>query len=49
MIYPGIGHIKILAGVSSRLPGHADLMAQIAEFINEVTIVEDPPKDLTAK
>ena len=49
VIYPGIGHIKILARLSTRLPGHTDLMAQIAEFVNEVTIVEDPPKGLTNK
>jgi acetyl esterase/lipase len=37
VIYPKMGHVKLVATLSSRLPGHARLMGVIAGFVREVT------------
>jgi acetyl esterase/lipase len=37
LIYPKMGHVKLVATLSSRLPGHARLMETIAGFVREVT------------
>ncbi|MGH8462414.1 MAG: alpha/beta hydrolase [Stenotrophobium sp.] len=49
VIYPGLGHIQIVARLSTWLPGHANLMMQITEFVDAVTAAAAPAKDLTAK
>jgi acetyl esterase/lipase len=36
-VYPSMGHIRIVALMSSRLPGHAELMGHVADFIAAVT------------
>ena len=35
--YPSMSHIKIIALMSARLPGHAELMGHITDFVGRVT------------
>jgi acetyl esterase/lipase len=37
VIYPRMDHFKIIALMSARLPGHAELMQHITDFVNAVT------------
>jgi len=37
VIYPGMDHIKIIALMSSRLPGHAELIRHVSDFVQGVT------------
>jgi len=37
VIYPEMSHIKIIALLSARLPGHAELMGHITDFVERVT------------
>ena len=38
--YPQMSHIRIIALMSSRLPGHAELMGHITDFVGQVTAAE---------
>ncbi|WP_036516195.1 alpha/beta hydrolase [Nevskia soli] len=35
--YPSMSHIKIIALMSARLPGHAELMGHVTDFVGRVT------------
>jgi acetyl esterase/lipase len=37
LIYPGIGHIRVVAQMSEWIPGHAAMMERITQFISQVT------------
>jgi len=46
--YPEMGHIRIIALLSSRLPGHAELMGHITDFVGQVTAAEPAGQNAAA-
>ncbi len=40
--YPKMGHVRIVALMSTRLPGHAELMGHISGFVDRVTSTQPP-------
>lgn len=43
VVYPEMGHVKIIALMSKRLPGHAELIGHIRGFVDSVTGSGAPP------
>lgn len=47
-VYPSMGHIKIVALLSTRLPGHAELMGHVAGFVRDVTGTAEAARTVAA-
>jgi acetyl esterase/lipase len=45
LVYPAMGHIRIVADLSTWLPGHAELMGHITAFVSQVTHTPTPTSE----